>query len=92
MMIPSAIPNATKTSVAELAHMVIDLTGSRSEITHKPLPIDDPIQRCPDISQAKSVLEWEPPELRNLIIVASSEVNTDEDRAAYVKALKEVLR
>jgi glycine dehydrogenase subunit 1 len=40
---------------------------------------------------AASVLEWEPPELRNLIIVASSEVNTDEDRAAYVKALKEVL-
>jgi glycine dehydrogenase subunit 1 len=41
---------------------------------------------------AASALEWEPPELRNLIIVASSEVNTDEDRAAYVKALKEVLR
>jgi glycine dehydrogenase subunit 1 len=40
---------------------------------------------------AARVLEWEPPELRNLIIVASSEVNTDEDRAAYVKALKEVL-
>jgi UDP-glucuronate decarboxylase len=40
--------------------MVIDLTGSRSEITHKALPIDDPIQRCPDISQAKSVLNWEP--------------------------------
>jgi len=36
-------------------------------------------------------LEWEPPELRNLVIVASTEVNTDEDRAAYVKALKEVL-
>jgi glycine dehydrogenase subunit 1 len=41
---------------------------------------------------AASALEWEPPALRNLIIVASSEVNTDEDRAAYVKALKEVLR
>jgi glycine dehydrogenase subunit 1 len=40
---------------------------------------------------AARVLEWEPPELRNLIVVASSEVNTDEDRAAYVKALKEVL-
>jgi len=36
-------------------------------------------------------LEAEPPELRNLVIVASTEVNTDEDRAAYVKALKEVL-
>jgi len=40
---------------------------------------------------AARMLEWEPPALRNLIIVASSEVNTDEDRAAYVKALKEVL-
>ena len=41
---------------------------------------------------AASALESELPALRNLIIVASSEVNTDEDRAAYVKALKEVLR
>ena len=57
---PMNLGNPVETSVAELAHMVIDLTGSRSEITHKPLPIDDPIQRCPDISQAKSVLEWEP--------------------------------
>jgi glycine dehydrogenase subunit 1 len=40
---------------------------------------------------AASHLEWEPRELRNLVIVACSEVNTDEDRAAYVKALKEVL-
>jgi glycine dehydrogenase subunit 1 len=41
---------------------------------------------------AARLFEWEPPELRNLIIVASSEVNTHEDRVAYVKALKEVLR
>jgi glycine dehydrogenase subunit 1 len=40
---------------------------------------------------AASHLEWEPRELRNLVIVASSEMNTDEDRATYVKALKEVL-
>ena len=57
---PMNLGNPVETSVAELAHLVIDLTGSRSEITHKPLPIDDPIQRCPDITQAKSVLEWEP--------------------------------
>jgi UDP-glucuronate decarboxylase len=57
---PMNLGNPVETSVAELAQMVIDLTGSRSEITHKPLPIDDPIQRCPDISQAKSVLNWEP--------------------------------
>ena len=40
---------------------------------------------------AARAIEWEPPELRNLIIVSSSEVNTNEDRAAYVRALKEVL-
>jgi len=60
MIGPMNLGNPVETSVAELARMVIDLTGSRSEITHKPLPIDDPIQRCPDISQAKSVLNWEP--------------------------------
>jgi glycine dehydrogenase subunit 1 len=40
---------------------------------------------------APRTLEWNQPELRNLIIVASTEVNTDDDRAAFVKALKEVL-
>jgi UDP-glucuronate decarboxylase len=60
MIGPMNLGNPVETSVAELAQMIIDLTGSRSEITHKPLPIDDPIQRCPDISQAKSVLNWEP--------------------------------
>jgi UDP-glucuronate decarboxylase len=60
MIGPMNLGNPVETSVAELAQMIIDLTASRSEITHKPLPIDDPIQRCPDISQAKSVLNWEP--------------------------------
>src|SRR5436309_14086325 len=57
---PMNLGNPVETSVAELAQIVIELTGSRSKITHKPLPVDDPIQRCPDISQAKSVLKWEP--------------------------------
>jgi UDP-glucuronate decarboxylase len=57
---PINLGNPVETSVAELANLIIDLTGSRSKITHKPLPVDDPIQRCPDISQAKDVLKWEP--------------------------------
>src|SRR6266705_3127114 len=57
---PLNLGNPVETSVAELARLIIELTGSRSEITHRPLPIDDPIQRCPDISQAKAVLDWEP--------------------------------
>ena len=57
---PMNLGNPVETSVAELARVIIELTGSRSEIAHRPLPIDDPIQRCPDISQAKAVLDWQP--------------------------------
>ena len=57
---PINIGNPVETTVAQLAHMIIDLTGSRSKIEHRPLPVDDPTQRCPDISRAKSLLGWEP--------------------------------
>jgi UDP-glucuronate decarboxylase len=57
---PMNLGNPVETSVAELARLIIELTGSSSEIAHQPLPIDDPIQRCPEISQAKAVLDWEP--------------------------------
>jgi len=43
-----------------LAELVVDLTGSSSRIIYGPLPIDDPIQRCPDISQASAILDWKP--------------------------------
>ena len=57
---PMNLGNPVETSVAELAQLIIELTGSRSKIVHRPLPVDDPIQRCPDISQAKALLDWEP--------------------------------
>jgi UDP-glucuronate decarboxylase len=57
---PMNLGNPVETSVAELAQLIIELTSSRSEITLQPLPIDDPIQRCPDISQAKAELDWQP--------------------------------
>jgi UDP-glucuronate decarboxylase len=57
---PINIGNPVETTVAELAHKIIDLTGSRSKIEHRPLPVDDPTQRCPDISRAKSLLGWQP--------------------------------
>src|SRR5438270_693470 len=47
---PMNLGNPVETSVAELAQIVIELTGSRSKLVRRPLPIDDPIQRCPDIS------------------------------------------
>jgi UDP-glucuronate decarboxylase len=57
---PMNLGNPVEMSVAELADIVIDLTGSRSRIVHRPLPVDDPIQRCPDISQATALLNWRP--------------------------------
>jgi UDP-glucuronate decarboxylase len=57
---PMNLGNPVETSVAELARLIIELTRSRSKIVHRPLPVDDPIQRCPDISQAKTLLDWQP--------------------------------
>jgi UDP-glucuronate decarboxylase len=47
-------------TMRELAELVIELTGSRSNIAHRPLPDDDPKQRQPDITRARNVLRWEP--------------------------------
>ena len=52
--------NAREITILELAKMIISLCRSRSEIVFQPLPDDDPARRCPDISQAKAVLGWEP--------------------------------
>jgi UDP-glucuronate decarboxylase len=57
---PINLGNPVETSVAELAELIIKMTGSRSKITRRPLPIDDPVQRCPDITEAKRVLGWHP--------------------------------
>jgi UDP-glucuronate decarboxylase len=57
---PINLGNPVETSVAELADRIIALTGSRSTITRRPLPVDDPVQRCPEIAQAKAVLGWQP--------------------------------
>jgi UDP-glucuronate decarboxylase len=57
---PMNLGNPVETSVAELAEIVIALTGSRSTITRCPLPTDDPVQRCPDIAQVEAVLGWRP--------------------------------
>jgi UDP-glucuronate decarboxylase len=57
---PINIGNPNEFTIRDLAHMVIELTDSRSRITHRPLPPDDPRQRRPDIGKAKAVLDWEP--------------------------------
>ena len=57
---PVNIGNPDEFTVLELAELVIELTGSSSEIVFEPLPVDDPRQRRPDISLARRVLGWEP--------------------------------
>jgi UDP-glucuronate decarboxylase len=57
---PVNIGNPKEFSMLELAKEVIDLTGSRSKIVHRPLPQDDPRQRNPDISKARNILNWKP--------------------------------
>ncbi len=57
---PVNVGNPAEFSVRELAEKIIDLTGSGSRLSFKPLPQDDPKQRCPDISLAREALGWEP--------------------------------
>jgi UDP-glucuronate decarboxylase len=57
---PVNIGNPGEFTMWELAHKVIELTGSKSQILQMPLPQDDPKQRRPNIRQAKSMLKWEP--------------------------------
>lgn len=57
---PVNIGNPSEFTIRELADLVIELTGSKSHMIHKPLPTDDPTQRCPDITLAKAELGWEP--------------------------------
>ncbi len=57
---PMNLGNPEEISVAELARTVVDLTGSRSKIVMKPLPVDDPLRRRPDISMAERLLDWRP--------------------------------
>ena len=54
------IGNTNEISIFELAKIIKKLVNSDSEITFNPLPPDDPKQRCPDISKAKRILNWEP--------------------------------
>ena len=57
---PINLGNPSEFTIRQLAEMVIDLTGSRSKIIHRPLPQDDPKQRQPEISKAQELLGWQP--------------------------------
>jgi dTDP-glucose 4,6-dehydratase len=57
---PVNIGNPMELTIREFAERIIRLTGSTSSIIEKPLPVDDPQQRQPDITRAKKILDWEP--------------------------------
>jgi dTDP-glucose 4,6-dehydratase len=69
---PVNIGNPNEFTILELAQLVIEITGSRSKIIHEPLPVDDPMQRKPDITKATTLLGWKPEiELREGITKAT---------------------
>ncbi|MGE5546972.1 MAG: UDP-glucuronic acid decarboxylase family protein [Solirubrobacterales bacterium] len=57
---PVNLGNPVEMTIRELAEMVVEMIGSKSEIVFRPLPADDPVQRQPDISLAKKTLDWAP--------------------------------
>ncbi len=57
---PVNLGNPNEITIGELARMIIEATGSRSAVETKPLPVDDPKVRQPDISRAREILGWQP--------------------------------
>src|SRR6266540_1726486 len=57
---PINIGNPVEMTIKQIAETIIRMTGSRSRIIYKPLPVDDPKQRRPDITRARTLLGWEP--------------------------------
>jgi dTDP-glucose 4,6-dehydratase len=77
---PVNIGNPQEMTLLELAKRIIRLTGSRSEIVFRPLPVDDPKVRQPDITLARKLLGWEP------------RVDTDDGLRRTVDWFREALR
>ncbi len=57
---PVNMGNPAEMSIRELAETIIDLTGSSSKLVFEPMPVDDPLQRQPDIRRARKVFGWQP--------------------------------
>jgi UDP-glucuronate decarboxylase len=57
---PINLGNPVELPMVRLAERVIELTGSKSRLVYRPLPADDPVQRCPDIGKARDALGWRP--------------------------------
>lgn len=85
---PVNIGNPDEYTVLELAHTVVDLLGSASPIVHRPLPVDDPTRRRPDISVARAELGWEPTtSLRDGLTATAAFLAGEQGRAARPASL-----
>ena len=76
---PINIGNPKEFTILELAELVLELTGSKSKLVNRPLPSDDPLQRRPDITRARDLLNWEP------------EVNLREGLSRTIEWFKQIL-
>ncbi|MEM1136887.1 MAG: UDP-glucuronic acid decarboxylase family protein [Bacteroidota bacterium] len=70
---PVNIGNPSEITIKEFAEEIIKLTGTDNKIIYKPLPKDDPKQRCPDITKAKEILGWEHQVVRAEGLIRTSE-------------------
>jgi len=57
---PINLGNPVEIPIAELAERIVEMVGAGGSIERQPLPADDPMQRCPDITRAKAALDWTP--------------------------------
>ena len=57
---PVNLGNPVEMPIRDLAEQIMALVGGEASVVHQPLPADDPLQRCPDITRARNLLEWEP--------------------------------
>ena len=81
------IGNPNEMTILQLANVILEMTQSKSKIDYKPLPVDDPKVRQPDITQARTKLSWEPKvALRDGLVKTidyfKANINTRGDRSA----------
>ena len=86
---PVNIGNPSEITLKQFAEEVITLTGTKQKIVYKPLPVDDPKQRQPDITKAREILGWEPKVERKEGLKATYEYFKSLPPAEWVKLPKE---
>lgn len=87
--LPVNIGNPSEITLKQFAEEVISLTGTKQKIVYKPLPVDDPKQRRPDITKAKQILGWEPKVQRKDGLAATYEYFKSLPPAEWLRQPKE---